>query len=198
MEHIKMVAVGDGMVGKTCMLMSYTTDSFPTGYVPTIFDNYQAMIMHRNKPMSVCFWDTAGQEDYDRLRPLSYPNTDVFLVCYSITSQTSFNNIKERWLPELQHCCPGASVIVVGTKSDVRMDSALVEKLERRGQKLVNFEEAKAKMIGAGARAVIECSAKTQDNLREVIAKAIDVVLEDRVKKNKLNNRRRDVVCSIL
>jgi small GTP-binding protein len=197
MEHVKIVAVGDGMVGKTCMLMSYTTDTFPNGYVPTIFDNYQAMIMHANKPFSVSFWDTAGQEDYDRLRPLSYPNTDVFLVCYSVVSQSSFNNISERWIPELLHFCPKASIVVVGTKADVRKDEALLAKLERRGEKLVDFEVAKTTMLAAGAKAVLECSAKTQRNLAEVVATAIDVAMADRKQANK-TNKPRGVVCSIL
>jgi len=53
-------------------------------------------------PYTLGLFDTAGQEDYDRLRPLSYPQTDVFLVCFSVTSPASFENVKEKWFPEVR------------------------------------------------------------------------------------------------
>ena len=65
----------------------------------------------------------AGQEDYDRLRPLSYPQTDVFLVCFSVTSPASFENVKEKWFPEVHHHCPGVPCLIVGTQIDLREDS---------------------------------------------------------------------------
>jgi small GTP-binding protein len=61
-----------------------------------VFDNYAVTVMIRGEPFTLGLFDTAGQEDYDRLRPLSYPQTDVFLVCYSVVSPSSFENVKEK------------------------------------------------------------------------------------------------------
>ena len=84
-----------------------------------MFDNYSASVMHRGRPINLGLWDTAGQEDYDRLRPLSYPQTDVFLVCCSLSDNNSVRNTLRKWMSELQHHCPGAPVILVGNKSDL-------------------------------------------------------------------------------
>jgi Ras-related C3 botulinum toxin substrate 1 len=99
---------------------SDTTNDFPMGYIPTVFDNYTTTVSVDGKKVQFGLWDTAGQEDYDRLRHLSYPNSDAFLLAFSLVSPTSLENVESKWYPELQHHGPNVPIILVGTKMDLR------------------------------------------------------------------------------
>ncbi|KAF8602776.1 cell division control protein 42 [Ceratobasidium sp. AG-I] len=182
---VKCVAVGDDGVGKTCLLISYTTDAFPGEYVPTVFDNYSANVMVGGSTCSLGLWDTARQGDYDRLRPLSYPQTDVFLVCFSVVSPASFENVKEKWLPEVHHHCPGVPCIIVGTQVDLRDDSQVIEKLSRQEQRPVPFEAGERLARELGAVKYVECSALTQKGLKNVFEEAIVAAFEAPVVERK-------------
>ena len=117
---IKCVVVGNGAVGKTCLLISYVTREFPEEYIPTVFENYSKDVMFKGQDVKIGLWDTAGQEDYDRLRPLSYPETDIFLICFSIYDRCSFWCVKEMWVPEISHHRPGVPFFIIGCKDDLR------------------------------------------------------------------------------
>ncbi|XP_054158336.1 ras-related protein Rac2-like [Oppia nitens] len=177
MQDIKCVVVGDGAVGKTCLLMAYTSNAFPGEYLPTVFDNYSANVMVDGKPISLGLWDTAGQEDYDRLRPLSYPYTDVFLICFSIVNPTSFENVLSKWYPELNHYCPGRPIILVGTKQDLRDDQKTVDKLLDRRQTPISYAQGLSMARQIGSTKYQECSALSQKGLKNVFDEAIRAVL---------------------
>ena len=186
MQTIKCVAVGDGAVGKTCLLISFTTNAFPSEYIPTVFDNYCANLVVDGKAVNLGLWDTAGQEDYDRLRPLSYPQTDVFLICFSVVTSSSFDNVSTKWVPEVRHHCPSTPIILVGTKIDLRSDKETIEKLSQKHKAPITEEEAKAKANEVGAVKYLECSAATQQGLVEVFHEAVRAVLSPKnAKKGK-------------
>lgn len=177
MMNVKCVTVGDGAVGKTCLLISYISNAFPEDYIPTVFDNYSANVMIDGKPINLGLWDTAGQEDYDRLRPLSYPQTDVFLVAFSLISRASFENVKMKWAPELRHHCPGVPIILVGTKLDLRSDAHTAEVLRKKNQVPISTEEGQEMAKQIGAKKYLECSALTQAGLKNVFDSSIRLVL---------------------
>lgn len=122
MQHIKLVVVGDGGVGKSSFLICATTNHFPCNYVPTVFDNYSANITVNGIPFAVGLWDTAGQEDYDRLRPLSYPATDVFVLCFDVANRSSFQSVTGKWIPEVRHFVPDVPILLLATKTDLRRE----------------------------------------------------------------------------
>uniref|UniRef100_A0A7S1KNB2 Uncharacterized protein n=1 Tax=Percolomonas cosmopolitus TaxID=63605 RepID=A0A7S1KNB2_9EUKA len=177
-ESIKSVVVGDGAVGKTCMLISYANNTFPDDYVPTVFDNYNATVLFDGKHVSLGLWDTAGQEDYDRLRPLSYPETQVFLICFSLISPTSLHNVKKKWYPEIQEHAPGVPIILVGTKLDLREDPEVAKELAENDERPITTDVGQAAAKEIGAVAYFECSAKTQKGLKQVFEGCIRAVLQ--------------------
>eukprot|EP00116_Pleurobrachia_bachei_P008417 sb/3468679/ len=178
MENIKLVCVGDGGVGKTCLLISYTTNAFPGEYIPTVYDNYAANIMVDGRPVCLGLWDTCGQEDYDRLRPLSYPQTDIFLLCFSIISRPSFENIKAMWIPEITHHAPGTPMILVGTKSDLRG-------YKMNGVEEITGEDAASLSNDIGSQCYVECSALTQEGLKCVFDEAVRAAFSHQKTKKK-------------
>lgn len=175
MQNVKCVVVGDGAVGKTSLLISYTENRFPVDYVPTVFDNFTTGVEVDNKLINFALWDTAGQEEYSRLRALSYPETDVFLLCFSVITPSSFDNVKSKWYPEISHHCPDAKTMLVGTKIDLREDQETRENL--KGEKLPTPEMGHALAQQIGAVAYLECSALTQEGLRRVFEEAIRAVI---------------------
>ncbi|XP_043826402.1 transforming protein RhoA-like isoform X2 [Dromiciops gliroides] len=161
----KLVIVGDGACGKTCLLIVFSKDQFPEVYVPTVFENYV--------------------EDYHRLRPLSYPDTDVVLMCFSIENPDSLENIREKWTPEVKHFCPNVPIILVGSKKDLRNDEHTRRELAKMKQEPVKPEEGRDMANQIGAFAYMECSAKTKDGVRAVFEMATRAALQARPQKKK-------------
>lgn len=169
-RSIKVLLVGDGAVGKTSLCSVFVHHSFPREYVPSVLDQIFTNINIDGKTYVLNIWDTAGQEDFDRLRVLSYPNTDVFVVCYAVNCQNSFTNLTAKWIPELTRHYPNAPFILVGTKVDMRHAS------ESEGV-FISYQNGCriAKQIGASY--FVECSALNGTNVIEVFTRAAETAL---------------------
>jgi len=176
-HDIKLMVVGDGSVGKTCLLISYTTNSFPGEYVPTVFDNYNANAIVEGNPVNLGLWDTAGSSEYDTLRPLSYPGTDVFLICFSIFSPESCQSVISKWYPEISTHAPDVPIILVGTKSDLRSKQDAIQVLKENNQAPITTEQGIELAKKIGAKKYLECSALTQQNLSLIFEEAVKLVL---------------------
>eukprot|EP01108_Squamamoeba_japonica_P007193 TRINITY_DN5997_c0_g1_i6.p1 TRINITY_DN5997_c0_g1~~TRINITY_DN5997_c0_g1_i6.p1 ORF type:complete len:213 (-),score=75.88 TRINITY_DN5997_c0_g1_i6:100-699(-) len=148
--------------------MSFCNNCFPKEYLPTVFDNYNTAIMVDDEPYNLGLWDTAGQEEYDRLRALCYPQTDVFLVCFSVVSPVTLENVRLKWNPELKHHCPDTPRVLVGLKTDLREDDQVRKSLADAQQEPISLDAAEQFAAKIGAVCYVECSALTQKGLKEV------------------------------
>ena len=198
MSSVKVVFVGDGAVGKTCLFISYTQNAFPQDYVPTVFDNYAAQVSRTidgiQRTVNLNLWDTAGQEDYDTLRPLSYPQADIFVIVFAVASPWSFENARAKWIGEIMLHNPGTPVILLGNKTDLRTDESTLKQLAAKKQQHVTYKEGVAMANKIGAKKYLECSAKSQENLREVFD---EILIEHFKAKAKTNKGRQDVQSGI-
>ncbi|XP_034544036.1 cdc42 homolog [Notolabrus celidotus] len=177
-RKVNCVLVGDGAVGKTSLIVSYTTNGYPTEYVPTAFDNFTVMVIVDGKPVKLQLCDMAGQDELERLRPLCYKNADVFLLCYSVVRPCSFRNLIDKWVPEIQQQCPGVPLVLVGTQLDLREDVQVLINLAQNQERPVSAEEGLQLAQELGAVSFAECSALTQKNLKDTFDSAILASIE--------------------
>ncbi|KAF2423640.1 ras-domain-containing protein [Tothia fuscella] len=176
----KLVVVGDGGCGKTCLLISYAEGHFPEKYVPTVFENYMTTTTHppTGKAVELALWDTAGQEEYDRLRPLSYPETDLLFVCFAIDCPNSLENVMDKWYPEVLHFCPTTPLILCGLKSDLRHKKTCIDLLKTQGLTPVTPGQGQAVANKMGAK-YMECSSKENIGVEEIFDEAVCMIVRE-------------------
>jgi len=117
--------------------------------------------MFYGRPYKLGLFNTAGYEkDFDRLKLLLYPKTVVFLVCFSVVNTSSYENVKEKWIPEISHHCPNTLFFLVGTKIDLRQNN--------NDSEIISSEQGKKLAKQLKAIEYVECSALTQIGLRRL------------------------------
>jgi len=185
---VKLVVVGDTHVGKTSMVLGYLTNTLPNNYVPTITDTHTAHVTNPEKKevLNITFVDTAGSEEYDRIRSHQYPQTDLVIFVFSVVDPESFHNIRTKWFPEISHHCPNVPKILVGTQSDLSTNPVTIQSLAAKGEKPVTEEEANLLCHEIGADKYICCSAVTKKNLSDVFGWGITVLQKEGKKNPKL------------
>jgi len=137
---IKVVIVGDGSVGKTCLAQTFVHNAFPDDYTPTVFENMNKNMVVDGQEVFMELQDTAGQEEYEEIRKFGYSGAKVIIVGFAVNDQTTFENIKGKWLPELRDHAPEAKLLLVGTKSDLRTQKSKMS-IKRRNR------SARGKMV---------------------------------------------------
>jgi len=171
-SNLKLVVVGDGAVGKTSLLYVYNNGKFPEEYVPTVFENASKDATYKGKPVTLRLYDTAGQEEYDRLRPLSYPGTNIVLLCFSVASRSTFDSISSKWAPEVRHYLPRVPTILVGLKTDIRDEGGENKPVDFDPVKKEEGEELATKI---GASLYMESSAKKEIGVSAIFEKAMTI-----------------------
>jgi len=176
----KAVVCGDGACGKTSLLNVYTRGFFTQVYEPTVFENYVQDIKVDDNVVEMSLWDTAGQEDFDRLRSLSYAETHVIMLCFSVDNPVSLENVENKWLEEILEHCPGVKLVLVALKCDLRDDRGVREKLARYNKQPVQYEQGLEVARRIRASRYLECSAKHNRGVNEVFQETTRVAIHAR------------------
>lgn len=191
--------LGDGASGKTSLLNVFTRGYFPTVYEPTVFENYVHDIFVDNVHIELSLWDTAGQEEFDRLRSLSYDDTDLIMLCYSVDSKDSLENVESKWVGEITDNCPGVKLVLVALKCDLRENSADDEEAGAAGaaptdgadgqteKPTIGYDQGLEVARRINALRYLECSAMRNRGVNEAFTEAARVALS--VKKDKEDNK---------
>ncbi|KAF2089984.1 rho3 protein-like protein [Saccharata proteae CBS 121410] len=181
----KLVLLGDGACGKTSLLNVFTRGYFPTVYEPTVFENYVHDIFIDNVHVELSLWDTAGQEEFDRLRSLSYDDTHAIMLCFSVDSPDSLENVETKWVGEIAENCPGVKLVLVALKCDLREGNDDEEGQQHGEKPLINYDHGLQVAEKIRALRYLECSAMKNRGVNEAFTEAARVALS--VKSGKEN-----------
>lgn len=169
------------------MLFAFSKDEFVETYIPTVCETFVKEIQVEGQKVELVLWDTAGQEDYDRLRPVAYNRSHAVIICYCVDNWTSYDNVQLKWYREVRHFCPNIPIILVATKLDLRNQS------ERPPNGTVSEAEGTFLAEKLGAEAYTECSAKT----REGIQRVFEIAAKEILRQEKSSPKKTQSTCLV-
>jgi len=199
-HHVKLLVVGDGAVGKTCLVISYTRGEqfVPREHVTTLFEQVDHIERVDGLEIAVSLNDTAGQEEHLALTESAFPATDVFLLTYAINDRQSFNHITTKWAPAIQNFKlkkdKDVRFILVAQKIDLRNDTSKIEEFKQQGIHLITTEEGNKVATTIRANAYFECSAWYGTGVKPLFQQAVKQALE---KQGVLPIKSGQACCSI-
>jgi len=182
----KLVLLGDGACGKTSLLNVFTRGFFPTVYEPTVFENYVHDIFVDGIHMELSLWDTAGQEEFDRLRSLSYDDTQAIMLCFSVDNRGSLENVGTKWIAEINEHCPGVKIVLCALKCDLREEHEKEDgEPHAPPRPMIQYNEGLEVARQIGALRYLECSAMRNRGVNEAFTEAARVALQVKPAKSK-------------
>ncbi|XP_045158586.1 cell division control protein 42 homolog [Mercenaria mercenaria] len=170
MAEVHIVVVGDNNVGKTSLCITFSTGQFPSLFTPMECNRvpHEKDMTVGTETVHVKCTDTEGHEDYDDTRPESYSDADIFLLCFSVSGPSSFQNIKTKWIPELKRHAPKVPILLVGCKEDTRHGKESSKDVIKKGQ-------GKKMKKAIKALSYVECSALKKNCVNECFLEAVKV-----------------------
>lgn len=173
---IKCVLVGDNAVGKTALLVRFTSETFPDTYRPTVFENTGVEVYMDGVQISLGLWDTAGNDNFRQIRPRSYQHADVILICYSVANPNSLASVQHKWILEVRQNLPKVPVLLVATQTDQREMGAY-----RSG--CISAAEGRRVAQDIHAKGYVECSSLSNRGVQQVFEYAVRTVVNQARKR---------------
>lgn len=176
MSGVKVVLVGDAGVGKTCLVLRLSTGAFPEENVPAVAEDYSLEREVDYEKILLNVYDTPAGDEHATTRTFFYPNTHVFVMCFSTVDPSSLDNITTKWIPEVRQSWPNAPFLLVGTKSDLRYDEKMISDVFAiHNRRPITHEDGMQAALQMGAASYFETSSIQGYGLDDVFDAAVQI-----------------------
>jgi small GTP-binding protein len=181
----KITVVGGPSVGKTALLLAYSTHDILPEYLPPIYSLYEVKCDVHGREVTLALWDSAGADIDEWIRACAYEGTDVFLLCFPVSDPKSFATVTTKWLVELRHLVKDPAIMIVGTKKDLRTDEATLKRLAAAGEAFVTPADGQAMAAESKVVGYVECSARKRDGVDAVFELALRTAMAQRKRRSR-------------